>query len=56
MIIRATAKGRRQLAAARPVHVDSVRKNFLDHLSRDDLMKLQEITGKLHGALQDLES
>jgi DNA-binding MarR family transcriptional regulator len=56
VIIRATAEGRRQLAAARPVHVDSVRRNFLDHLSPDDLIKLQAITDKLHEALQDLEA
>lgn len=55
VLIRMTADGRRQLAAARPVHVESVRKNFLDHLSPGDLEKLHEVTRKLHEALQDLE-
>ncbi|MHC1481502.1 MarR family winged helix-turn-helix transcriptional regulator [Frateuria aurantia] len=54
--IRMTPEGHRQLAAASPVHTDSVRKNFLNHLSSDDLEKLQDVTRKLHSALQDLES
>lgn len=55
LIIRMTSEGRQQLAIARPVHAESVRKNFLDHVSPDDLMKLQEVTSKLHSAIQDLE-
>ncbi|MGE8284125.1 MAG: MarR family winged helix-turn-helix transcriptional regulator [Stenotrophomonas lactitubi] len=56
VVIRMTAEGRAQLGAARPVHVTSVRQNFLDHLSADDLAALQQITDKLHAALQDAEN
>jgi len=56
VVIRMTAEGRTQLGAARPVHVVSVRRNFLDHLSADDLAALQQITDKLHAALQDAEN
>jgi len=56
VVIRMTAEGRTQLSAARPVHVASVRRNFLDHLSADDLAALQQITDKLHAALQDAEN
>ncbi|WP_375067190.1 MarR family winged helix-turn-helix transcriptional regulator [Stenotrophomonas lactitubi] len=56
VVIRMTAEGRTQLGAARPVHVTSVRRNFLDHLSADDLAALQQITDKLHAALQDAEN
>jgi len=56
VMIRMTAEGRTQLSAARPVHVDSVRRNFLDHLSAADLAALQQITDKLHAALQDAEN
>lgn len=56
VVIRMTAEGRTQLAAARPVHVASVRRNFLDALSADDLAALQQITDKLHAALQDAEN
>lgn len=56
VVIRMTAEGRTQLGAARPVHVTSVRRNFLDQLSADDLAALQQITDKLHAALQDAEN
>ncbi|MDN8649231.1 MarR family winged helix-turn-helix transcriptional regulator [Stenotrophomonas indicatrix] len=56
VVIRMTAEGRTQLSAARPVHAASVRRNFLDHLSADDLAALQQITDKLHAALQDAEN
>jgi DNA-binding MarR family transcriptional regulator len=56
VVIQMTSEGRQQLTVARPVHTESVRKNFLDHLSNDDLVKLQEITGKLHNSLQDLDA
>ena len=52
VVIRMTAEGRAQLRAARPVHVAGVRQYFLDHLSADDLAALQQITDKLHAALQ----
>ncbi|MGF6417212.1 DNA-binding MarR family transcriptional regulator [Stenotrophomonas sp. AN71] len=56
VVIRMTAEGHAQLAEARPVHVASVRQYFLDHLSADDLAALQQITDKLHAALQDAEN
>lgn len=54
--IRMTPEGRRQLAAARPVHADSVRRHFLDHLSPDELEQLRAVSRRLHGAMQDLET
>lgn len=56
VVIRMTSEGRKLLDAAKPAHTESVRKNFLDHLSPDDLVKLQDVTRKLHAAMQDLES
>jgi DNA-binding MarR family transcriptional regulator len=53
--IRMTATGYQQLAAAKPTHSASVRKNFLDHLGAEDLGKLHEITEKLHQAEADLD-
>lgn len=49
--IRMTDEGRRLLADARPVHVQGIRKYFLDHLTEDDLEHLRDITQKLRGAL-----
>lgn len=51
-----TSEGRRHLAAAAPVHSSSVRKHFLDHLSKDELDKIHKLTNKLHQALNDLEN
>lgn len=51
--IRMTEEGRRQLAAARPVHIEGIRKYFLDHLTTEDLESLQVITLKLRNALID---
>lgn len=56
VIIRMTPEGHQQLAAASQVHTDSVHKNFLNHLSADDLEKIEDVTRKLHRALRDLES
>ncbi|WP_221623504.1 MarR family winged helix-turn-helix transcriptional regulator [Burkholderia stagnalis] len=56
VIICMTQEGRRQLAAARPVHVEGVRTYFLDHLSQDDLASLQIVVRKLRKALLDLEA
>lgn len=51
-----TQEGRQQLAAARPIHIESVRKHFIDHLAQDDLANLQVITRKLRRAILDLET
>lgn len=53
--IRMTETGRRQWAAARPVHADSVRANFHDHLSEKDLATIRTVMDKLHMALLDAE-
>lgn len=53
--IRMTETGRRQLAAARPVHAGSLRANFHDHLAPEDLAALRTVARKLHNALLDAE-
>jgi DNA-binding MarR family transcriptional regulator len=40
-----TDEGFAALAEAAPVHVDSVRRHLLDHISRDDLFELGRILG-----------
>lgn len=51
VVIRMTQEGRRLLAAARPLHIEGVRKGFLDHLSQDDIAALQTIAQKLRSTL-----
>lgn len=56
VIICMTPEGRRQLAAAKPVHARGLQEYFLDHLSEDELAALVMITGKLRRALFDLRA
>lgn len=56
VLIRMTVEGRRQLDAARPVHVASLRRTFLDHLSADDLAALRRITDTLRASLLETDS
>lgn len=56
IVIRMTTEGRQQLLTARPVHIESVRKNFLDHLSPVDRMNLHDVMCKLHELVKDLEA
>lgn len=46
-----TEEGRRLLDSAKPVHAASVRANFIEHLSAQELEQLRSITGKLRSAL-----
>lgn len=46
-----TDSGRRKLALAAPIHVESVRYRILDHLDTDDLEAMTRIFGKIRAAL-----
>ena len=46
-----TDSGRRKLALAAPIHVESVRRRILDHLDADDLAAMTTVFGKIRAAL-----
>lgn len=48
-----TPKGWKAIVAAAPDHVESVRKRFVDHLSKADQIALAQIFDKVGGALRE---
>jgi DNA-binding MarR family transcriptional regulator len=46
-----TAQGLQTLEDAAPIHVDSVRRHFIDRLAPDDLAALEHIAGKMDDQL-----